>query len=326
MQLIRGPRPQSAKWPMKGSAELQREGSGNSSSRFSSWSASPWSSAWSTTRGEVLSNARARVTKLEAAMAVGKSDPTYVGLQDALKKAKAQAQVRPVADRIASSKVFIERAKKRIITGREEVSRAQEALTSAQAKLQSEEHGLANAEARLASLLLEESNGIAAPPQSLDFAQELAELRVCVQQMQQENTDLRSQLQFEGQGCEGRERKHPRNLSCSTLDLALSTPQSRSRRRLHGAECAPVSRIVRVVCPDGDTDRQRRGQCALEPFQPTVKLTAYRSARAGARYGLRGVRVGEATHAGPDESPHSELRCCSVEPSATFACHTSRSR
>ena len=54
---------------------------------------------------------KARVTKLEAAMAaVGESDPTFAGLQDALKKAKAQAQVRPVADRIASSKVFIERA------------------------------------------------------------------------------------------------------------------------------------------------------------------------------------------------------------------------
>ena len=69
---------------------------------------------------------------------------------------------------------------------------------------------------------MEESNGIAAPPPTVpaDFAQELAELRACVQQLQRENTDLRSQLQFEGQGCEERERKHPRNLSSSTLDLA----------------------------------------------------------------------------------------------------------
>ena len=53
---------------------------------------------------EVLSNARARVTKLEAALAaVRESNPTYARLQDALKKAKAQAQVRPVADRIAST-------------------------------------------------------------------------------------------------------------------------------------------------------------------------------------------------------------------------------
>ena len=146
LQLIRGPRPQSAKWPMK---------------------------------GQPKSNVKVRETARR---------DSQVG-QDALKKAKAQAQVRPVADRIASSKVFIERAKKRILTGREDVSRAQEALTSAQVKLQSEEQGLADAEARLASLILEESNG---PPPTVpaDIAQELAELRACVQQLQRENTDL----------------------------------------------------------------------------------------------------------------------------------------
>ena len=152
--------------------------------------------------------------------AVGESDPTYAGLQDALKKAKAQAQVRPDADRIASSKVFIERAKKRIAAGLEEVSLAQEALTMAQAKLQSEEYGLAEAEARLATLLIEESNGEAVPPPTVpaDFAQELAELRASVQPLHQENADLRSQLQT-GTRCEERERKHPRNLSTPSLDL-----------------------------------------------------------------------------------------------------------
>ena len=105
--------------------------------------------------------------------------------------------------------------------------------------------------------------------------------------------------------------------------FGISTPQSRSRRRLHGAECAPVSRIVRVVCLDG---RQRRGQYAFEPFQPTVKLTAYRSAGVRARYGLRGVRVGEATHPRRRVTPQREVRYCSVEPSATFASHTSRLR
>ena len=110
--------------------------------------------------------------------AVGESDPTHARLQDALKKAKAQAQVRPVTDRIALSKVF--KLKKRILFGREEVCWAQEALTSAQVKLQSKEQGLADVEARLASLLLEESTGIAAPPPTVpaDFAQELAELLV----------------------------------------------------------------------------------------------------------------------------------------------------
>ena len=111
--------------------------------------------------------------------AVGDSDQ----LQDALKKANAQTEVRPVAERIASSKVFIECDKKRIIAGREEDTKAHEVLTKAQAQLLTEERGLADAEARLATLLIEESNGVATPPPTApaDFAQELAELRHCVQ-------------------------------------------------------------------------------------------------------------------------------------------------
>ena len=219
LQLIRGPRPQSAKWP-------------------------PF------------------VTKLEAAMAaVGESDPTYEGLQDALKKAKAQAQVRPVADRIASSKVFWSRID--ISTGKVAIQRA---------SWPTPRHDWPPSFWR--------SPMAALPPTvPADFAQELAKLRVCVQQLQRENTDLRSQLQFEGQGCEERERKFVKFDTRS----GTSTPQSRSRRGLHGAECAPISRIVRVICPDGDTDQQRRGQRALEPFQPIVKLTTCRSVRARAR-------------------------------------------
>ena len=43
-------------------------------------------------------------------------------------EAQGQAQVRPVEDKIVSTKVFIERAKKRVTVCREEVSRAQEVL------------------------------------------------------------------------------------------------------------------------------------------------------------------------------------------------------
>ena len=100
---------------------------------------------------EVMSVARARVTKLEAAMAaVGETDPTFTHLQEALKNAKASCQVRPVEDLIASSKEFIERAKKRIVACQAEVSQAQEALAKAQSKLQQEEQGLTDGEARLA--------------------------------------------------------------------------------------------------------------------------------------------------------------------------------
>ena len=54
-----------------------------------------------------MANARARVSKLEAAIAaVGDSDPTCATLREALVRAKSQAQERPVADRIKYTKHF----------------------------------------------------------------------------------------------------------------------------------------------------------------------------------------------------------------------------
>ena len=155
--------------------------------------------------------------------ALGESDPTYSILQEALKKAKASTHVRPVDERIASSRTFIERAKKRIGSCREEVLRAQEVLAQVQAKLQSEEQSLVEGEARLAALIAESEGLREEIPPSLSgtiFVQELAELRACVSQLRQENSDLRCELQAGGRGGEERDRKQARNLSHSTLDLA----------------------------------------------------------------------------------------------------------
>ena len=158
---------------------------------------------------------------------VGRVRPNYSTLQDALKKAKAQVHVRPVDERIASSKTFIERAKKRIGVCRTEIVKAQEALAQAQARLQSEEQGLAEGEVRLAALIAESEGLREEVPHIVpaNFAHELAELRGCMQDLQRENTELRSQLQSSGRGGEERERKQPRNLSHSSLDLV---PLSRS--------------------------------------------------------------------------------------------------
>ena len=175
LQLIRGPRPKSATWPVQGTSPPKAP----AKSRRGSQVASPQG-----VRGpppeEVVSNARARVTKLEAAMAaLGESDNTYSILQEALKKAKALTHVRPVDERIASSRTFIDRAKKRIGSCREEVLWAQEVLAQAQAKLQPEEQSLVEGEARLAALIAE-SEGLreeippTLPPTT--FVQELAEL------------------------------------------------------------------------------------------------------------------------------------------------------
>ena len=153
--------------------------------------------------------------------ALGEPDPTNSTLQEALKKAKAQVHVLPVDEHIASSKTFIERAKKRIGGCREDVVQAQDALAQAQAKLQPEEQALAEGEARLAALFAE-SEGLREelpPTMPANFAHELAELQACVQELRRENTELRSELQSSGRGGAERERKQPRKLSHSTLNL-----------------------------------------------------------------------------------------------------------
>ena len=201
IQSIRGPRPHSVKWPMKGPGQKKPNGPAPVKSRRTSQVTHPPPAAGQRgpTPEEVISNARARVSKLEAAMAaVGKSDPTFSALQEALKKTQGQAPARPV----------------------EEVSRAQEALAQAQTKLQSEEQGLVDGEARLAALI-QQSASVEEPPPTApaNFAHELAELRACVQALQRDNHDLRSQLQStEGPDADERHRKQPKNLSCSTLD------------------------------------------------------------------------------------------------------------
>ena len=102
---------------------------------------------------EVMANARARVSKLEAAIAaVGDSDPTCATLRKALARAKSQAQERPVADRIKHTNIFIERAKKRVHALQEDVKMAQAAVVVAQEKLAKEEVLLREGEVRLQAL------------------------------------------------------------------------------------------------------------------------------------------------------------------------------
>ena len=94
----------------EGSAEVQREGSGNSSSRFSSWSASPWSSAWSTTRGGAF---QCKGPRDQIGGGNGSSRRVRPYVRRVARRFEesqsAGSKYVPSQDRIASSKVFIER-------------------------------------------------------------------------------------------------------------------------------------------------------------------------------------------------------------------------
>ena len=134
------------------------------------------------------------------------NDPTVPALKEALLQARSQSQVRPVEERIESTKLFIERAKKRVTSCQEDVAKAQAVLREAEAKVLTEEDSLREGESRLAALQLE--------------AQRVQErihctrrLRVCVAELQRERFGVR----FTGWGRAGdpsAEDKvvHPQNL------------------------------------------------------------------------------------------------------------------
>ena len=156
-----------------------------------------------------MANARARMSKLEAAMsAVGEEDPIYPGLLEAFKKVRAQTQTKPVRDRIAGQNSFWSApgnvSKVAVMTWRKRV-----ALVAAEAKLVSD-------------LRQEEAGGGVqeSPPATIpaNFAQELAQLRDFVSELERERDELRMELA--GRALEdARPRKTNKSLSTPSLEL-----------------------------------------------------------------------------------------------------------
>ena len=229
-----------------------------------------------------MSIARERVLKLEAAMAaVGESDPPFSHLHDALKKAKAQCQVRPVEDRIAASKEFIERAKKRIIGCQAEVSHAQEALARVQSKLQFEEQGLADGEARLAALIQESA---AAGPKSGGSSRDIAR-QFCPRASRVTSMSVRVTPREHRIACAIAVRSRRRAGTQTSQKFGNIFPRVGPSKQCrstvwswHGTKRAIDGRCF---TPNGDSHRQRGSQFAFESIQPIVWVIR----QAG--YGLR---------------------------------------
>ena len=82
---------------------------------------------------EVLAAARARVGKLESVLkTLGEDDETHPILMAALRKAQSQAQERPIHDRVAYTKAFLDRSEKRVEAARLAVGRTKEELAKAE--------------------------------------------------------------------------------------------------------------------------------------------------------------------------------------------------
>ena len=243
---------------------------------------------------EIVTEARTRVSKLEAAIvALGEGDPAVPSLKESLRQARLQAKVLPVEDRIEGTKLFIERSKQRVGALREEVSRAQLIVQETETKLVSEENALRDGELRLQTLE-REAHGTPAPPLTApaDFAQELAQVRFCVQELTR--GEGRSPIRIV-EAWFGREAEEDQ-IGCR------STSRSHAWRYACGVHQSEQS--WRHIEFDGDVDRQGRCRVFREiqsPFQPDVMglgADTFCLVRCS-RYGLRGVRIGEASHPGP---------------------------
>ena len=220
LQVIRGPRPPAAKWTKTG----PNPPSGQRTQPERRPQQPPRAPVDPDT---ALLNARARVTKLEAAvLAMGESDPEHPGLQVALKKARSQVQEKPVQDRIGGTELFLERARKRVAAARQEVEKAKEGVVSAEGKLALEEEEVRKAEAPLL-VLKQEANHMPASPRPTvpaDLVQELTKLQSLVQELQRERDELRAELATHTEVQEGRPRKSNRSLAMPSPDLVMSSP------------------------------------------------------------------------------------------------------
>ena len=243
-----------------------------------------------------MAHARVRVTKLERAMeAVGESDPTYPALVNALKRARAQAQVRPIAHRITATESFIERAKKRVEKERKEVDKAKAESAKAEAQLALEEQSLRAGESRLHVLRQEADGAGQSPPPSplstpptvpVDFAQKVAQLRTVVQDLLREREQLKSQLA--GQASIPHEEGPPRK----ARSLASPSPTLMSISNEPALGSREPSRLMETLIDRADS--ALRSSWAPEQM---VARCGWRDARCG----VRGVRVGEADNPGPTE-------------------------
>ena len=102
--------------------------------------------------------------------AAGESDPIYLALHEGLNRARAQAELRPVEDCITATETFLQMARKRAENDRQEVKKARAASSSAKAKLHQE---------------------------NASIAQELAQLRVAMQELMRERISAATQRQDE---------------------------------------------------------------------------------------------------------------------------------
>ena len=282
LQVIRGPRPPAAKWPKTRP---------NPPSGWSTQSERRAQPVPSCDRGPGHCFVECSRSSDEAGSRYGcnwRVRPSISRSAGCLEDGQAQAQVKPVQDRIGRTEFFLQRARKRVAAARQEVEKAKEVVVNAEGKLALEEEEVRKAEARLLVPQQEASHMPANPPPTVpaDFVQELTKLHSLVQELQHERDELRAELATHAEVSEGRPRKSNRisRDAIARFGDVFTTPVGHF----------PPRERQGVVFRGGDSHRPGRVCNEVWPFRSNEFCM-----RRRARCGLRGVWIGEASHPGP---------------------------
>ena len=212
---------------------------------------------------------------------VGEADPTFSHLQEALKKAKAQCQVRPVEDRVVATKDFIERAKKR-------PSRSQSSAGGSCRGPVEIAPGGARFERRGARV--EE-----VPRDTCRFCQRA--YRIAHVSLRVAAREYRAPFAVVVQPKWRRTRTQTAK-KFGEFHSRFGTVEPGSRAHSSGNRPKHADVASRFFI-QRDPDRQCRSQSTFESVQPPLKLTGDLTIRVPGRDGLKGVRVSEASNPGP---------------------------
>ena len=134
VQIIRGPRPKSEKWPKAGQQKVPPKRNQSAVSRghpqpMRQWERDSALLQRSTSRPPEAAAAEAslEVERLQGAIAaLGEGNPLSAPLQAALRSARTKSKVLPVNERVEACKGFLERAKKRLVRTEAVIAKAHE--------------------------------------------------------------------------------------------------------------------------------------------------------------------------------------------------------
>ena len=245
--------------PTRGSQTLQSHRSVN------------FEAVWTT----VLRKHKARVIRPQVAVDLLEEDnPDAACLKTMVAKAKAQTRVAPVRERLDACLKFIERAKKRLESADQDVIKAQEARAARETELC---EGLAN----LQRLRSEATS--AAPVSSSSWS--LWCCRCSRGDPKVEGPHFSVGVWIHGHISRGDASEESQDPQCP-----VTRPRGRGMHAVGQSRRCPSSKGSEHV----DVNVDQRGRFGFEERQTTRAVNSLRDARCG----LRGARVGEASHLG----------------------------